>query len=383
MLFFSDFKMRLAGTVLLAGVCAFAQAPKGQTGAPNMAKSPVTTQKTEPPKFKAIWESVNVKNDIELSSVHFTSPEEGWVAGGQTSMQGGVILHTADGGANWEVQLGDPQSSDRSYHDLRFLGPTLGWAVQNTGVGDHKLLRMDGKEWKDVGTVAQHRGDYRFTSAQVGFVTSGAGIMRTQDGGRSWQPVYRCQMTVEVKGLSRNLRCEFAKLFFLNDRTGWAISNAGAEGTGFVIARTQDGGGTWESSLVLPGEDPREGSIYFTDENHGALLTGGKFFYSTDGGKTWTGATGQIGGKPDIEFADAKVGWAIHYQNMSYTVDGGQHWVSREIGFPASVDAFSIDRPDSGYAVGSHGMVYRYRVVPIGYTSKGMLAAPAMLGLKP
>jgi photosystem II stability/assembly factor-like uncharacterized protein len=283
MLFFSDVKMRLAGIVLLAGVCAFAQAPKRQTGAPNVAKSAVTAQKTEP-KFKAIWEPVNVKNDIELSSVHFTSPEEGWVAGGKTSMQGGVILHTADGGTNWEVQLGDPESSDRSYHDLRFLGPTLGWAVQNTGVGDHKLLRTDGKEWKDVGTVAQHRGDYRFTSAQVGFVTSGAGILRTQDGGRTWQAVYPCQMTAEVNGLSRNLKCEFAKLFFLNERTGWAISNAGANGTGFVIARTQDGGATWESFVVLPGEDPREGSIYFMDENHGALLTGGKFFYSADGG---------------------------------------------------------------------------------------------------
>lgn len=379
MLFISSAKMRLAGMTLLAGVCAIAQQPKKQT--PKEAKPSATAQKTEP-KFKAIWEPVNVKDDIELRSVYFTSPEEGWVAGGRTATQGGIILHTADGGASWAVQLGDSQSADRPYHDLRFLGTALGWAVQNTGAGDHKLLRMDGKEWKDVGTVAQHRGDYRFTSAQVGFVTSREGILRTQDGGRRWQLVHRCQMTAEVKGLSRNLNCEFAKLFFLNERFGWAISNAGATGTGFVIARTQDGGATWEQSVVLPGEDPREGSIYFTDQNHGALLTGGKFFYSADGGKTWTGATGQVRGKPSIEFADAKVGWAMAYQTMSYTVDGGQHWVSREIAFPASVEAFRIVRPDSGYAVGAHGMVYRYRVVPIEYTSKGMLAAPAML-LKP
>jgi photosystem II stability/assembly factor-like uncharacterized protein len=185
-------------------------------------------------------------------------------------------------------------------------------------------------------------------------------------------------MTVEVNGLSRNLTCEYAKLFFLNELNGWAVSNAGAKGTGFNLARTRDGGATWESSVVLPGEDPREGSVYFTDENHGALLTGGKFFYTTDGGKSWTGATGQVGGKPDIEFADAKVGWAIHYQSMTYTVDGGQHWLSRDIAFPAPVEAFSLVRPDSGYVVGSHGMVYRYRVVPIEYTSKGMLSAPAM-----
>ena len=88
MLLFTDLKMRLVGMILLAGVCAFAQAPKRQTAQPDVSKSPVTPQKTEPPKFKAIWEPVNVKNDIELSSVHFTSPEEGWVAGGQRGQVG-------------------------------------------------------------------------------------------------------------------------------------------------------------------------------------------------------------------------------------------------------------------------------------------------------
>src|SRR5437660_9122627 len=125
-------------------------------------------------------------------------------------MEGGLIFQTKDGGSTWEVQLGDPQSSDREYRDLQFLGPSLGWAVQSTGVGDHKLLRLEGKEWKDVGTVAQHRGNYRFVSSQVGFVTSRAGISRTEDGGRHWQPIHPCQMTVEVNGLSRNLACEFA-----------------------------------------------------------------------------------------------------------------------------------------------------------------------------
>ena len=83
MLFFSGVKMRPAGIALIAGVCAFAQLPKKQTGTPKEPKSAATAQRTEP-KFKAIWEPVNVKEDIELRSVHFTSPEEGWVAGGRT-----------------------------------------------------------------------------------------------------------------------------------------------------------------------------------------------------------------------------------------------------------------------------------------------------------
>ena len=375
--FFLRIKLLLGAMVLTLALCASAQQSTKKAASPSPVKS-AASEGTQP-KFKAIWEPVNVKEDIELLSAYFVSPEEGWVTGGRTVMQGGVILHTKDAGANWEVQLGDPQSSDRAYRDLQFRGASLGWAVQSTGSGDHKLLRTtDGKDWKDAGTVAQHRGDYRFTSAETGFETTSTGILRTKDGGRKWQPVYQCKMKVEVQGLVRNLNCEFAKLFFLNERTGWAISNAGARDAGFTVARTQDGGDTWESWVALPGEDAREGSIYFTDENHGALLTGGKFFYSADGGKTWTGATGQASGKPNIQFANDKVGWAIRYRTMTYTVDGGPHWVSRDIAFPASVEAFSISRPDSGYAVGEHGMVYRYRVVPIEYTAKGMLPGPAM-----
>jgi photosystem II stability/assembly factor-like uncharacterized protein len=187
--FFSRVKIKLLmGIIFVSGVWAFT--PPLLIALPEQAK-PAKSPKTET-RFKAIWEPVNVKEDIELESVHFTSPEEGWVAGGRTNMQGGVILHTADAGANWEVQLGDPQSSDRAYHDFRFASPTLGWAVQSTGVGDHRLLHLDGKEWKDVGTVPQHRGDYRFISEQVGFATTPAGILRTQDGGRHWQAVYPC-----------------------------------------------------------------------------------------------------------------------------------------------------------------------------------------------
>lgn len=366
----------LVGFALNVVVFAVAQQPRRPNGTLGLTET-AGSQRTET-KFKAIWEPVNLKQDINLTSVAFISPEEGWVAGGRTSATGGVILHTKDGGANWEIQLGDPQSSDHAYHQLQILKPSLAWAVQASGVGNHKLLHTDGQTWKESGTVAQHRGDYRFTSDQVGFVTTGEGILRTQDGGRRWQPVYPCRMKAEVKGLARDLPCEFAKLYFLNARQGWAISNAGTQDSGFLVARTQDGGTSWESWVALPGEDPREGSIYFTDENHGALLTGGKFFYSADGGKSWAGATGQAPGKPAIQFVDAKFGWAMRYRNMSYTVDGGQHWLSREIAFPAMVEAFTIIAPDSGYAVGAHGMVYRYRVVPADYNSTGILAAPFM-----
>jgi photosystem II stability/assembly factor-like uncharacterized protein len=103
-------------------------------------------------------------------------------------------------------------------------------------------------------------------------------------------------------------------------------------------------------------------------------------FRTDDGGKTWTGVSGQGELKSGLSFASAEVGWMIYYRKMTYTANGGKSWLARDIAFPAMVAASSLPASDRGYAVGEHGMVYRYRVVPLDYTSKGMIAAPALAG---
>lgn len=131
--------------------------------------------------------------------------------------------------------------------------------------------------------------------------------------------------------------------------------------------------------MVLPGESASEASLWFVDANTGVLRAkDGKMFRTTDGGKTWTGVSGQGALKSHLSFADAEVGWTIHYRKMTYTSNGARSWVSREIAFPAMVTESSLPARDRGYAVGEHGMVYRYRIVPMDYTAKGMLAAPAI-----
>ena len=351
------------------------------TKKPSAAKSLPGKSATEAgPRFKAIWEPVNVKEDLQLMSVYFATADEGWVAGGGSGSGGGVIVHTKDGGANWDVQLGDPQSSDRPYHQLRFVNARVGFAAQSTSSGDHQLLRTtDGQTWAPVGKLAQHRSDYRFISAEAGLLAGGGGIQRTQDAGRTWKQVYVCRIKAEINGLTQDVGCHIAQVAFVDANVAYAMSQSIGAGAGFVMAKTMDGGTTWSSWLVLPGEEGSEGALHFLDANTGVLRTiNGKVFRTIDGGKTWTGVTGNIGGKPAIGFADAEVGWMMAYRMMLYTTNGGKSWVSREIPFPASVNAFSLVKRDRGYAVGEHGMVYRYRIVPADYTSKGMLAAPAM-----
>ena len=70
------------------------------------------------------------------------------------------------------------------------------------------------------------------------------------------------------------------------------------------------------------------------------------------------------------------MGWGG--KNFSFTRNGGKLWTTRLIKCPAEVKAFSLPRRDRGYLVGDHGMIYRYRIVPVAYTAKGILDAPMM-----
>jgi photosystem II stability/assembly factor-like uncharacterized protein len=376
-----DWGRTLAVIVSLALCVAFAAPTYGQSPAKKAGAAKAPAKAGERPKFKAIWEPVNVPEDIELKSVHFVSAEEGWVAGGKNVMQGGVIYHTKDGGKTWELQLGDPASSDRGFDDLRFVDATHGFAVQGSPGVTHKLFATsDGQTWIPSGTVPEHRNDYFFTTPTTGFVADWARqILRTDDGGKTWQPVYRCKIKTEIGGLTREADCYIHSVHFPNPGVGYAIGGPLPQNSGNVLAKTEDGGDTWSAWVVLPGESAGESSLRFLDAKTGVFRAkDGKMFRTTDGGKTWTGVSGQAEPKSGLSFADAEAGWMIRYRRMTYTANGGKSWLSREIAFPAMVEDSSLPARDRGYAVGKHGMVYRYRIVPIDFTAKGMLAAPSL-----
>ena len=374
----TDRWIRTLAPLLFALAGAGSMLVKAQASAKNVPPE-------QTPKLKAIWEPVNVKEDLDLTSVYFTSPDEGWVAGGRNAMSGGVILHTSDGGMTWETQLGDPASADRAYGQLRFLDARTGFATQAaSGAGDHRLLRTtDGKTWAPAGTIAQHRTDYRFVSADIGFVTRGDQILRTADGGKKWTPAYECRVKAEVKGLTRDVACHLDALFFVDATTGFAISREIGKDAGLVLVKTTDGGAKWSPSLVLPGESGKEGALHFIDANNGLMrVQGGKIFRTSDGGQSWSGVSGEIQGNPEFAFADAEVGWAARYQKLLYTRDGGKSWLSAATKFPAMIQDSSLPARDRGYVVGEHGMVYRYRIVPAEFDAKGILPAPVIAGAK-
>lgn len=359
----------------------------GQT-APKKASPPAKAPAgATAPKFKAIWEPVHVGEDIKLNDVSFVSADVGWVAGDK-----GSIFHTKNGGKTWTAQLGgDPASSAAPVKDLRFLDEKHGWAI----LGDGKLLRTtDGESWEEFGKVGEHFGfyyDYTFLSPTeaVEIVKEGDIIFRTQDGGKKWQQVNpQCKVKVEAGGLPQTAPCRLKSFFFTSPQNGFAAGATVSPGV-FFLLKTSDGGNSWSvlttvPDVAHPDEAHFEQYLWFTDENNGiaVLPRGEKVLLTNDGGVTWRGIISQVRGP--VKFADAQVGWSFNIgygstrPSFSYTSNGGKTWTTRQMALPGELKAFSLPQRDRGYIVGDHGMVFRYRIVPITEVVPKSMDAPMM-----
>lgn len=380
-----------AGTLLVVSASAAPQRTPPKTGprekpAPITAAAGAATQQSQV-KYKGIWEPVSYPEDVKWLDAFFATGEEGWVGGGTTEMAGGMIIHTRDSGDHWEVQYGDPQSSERAISQFRFLDATHGWAVQHTGSAGRLLHTRDGKNWILSGTIAEHAKDYMFTSEINGVAVDGGRLLLTTDGGRRWTQVNQCEVSVQVEGLARRVNCTWMRVQFVTPSLGYATGFSVARGGSgpvvriVVLGKTTDGGATWALTSNEVTNDTQD--AFFIDENTGYVRVGapdtGQLFKTTDGGQTWTGMAASPGDR--LQFADPEVGWSLHYNKVSFTTDGGNRWNSREYPFPAHVETFSLPRRDRGYIVGDHGMIYRYRIVTQDYAAKGMIPAPLLSGI--
>jgi photosystem II stability/assembly factor-like uncharacterized protein len=358
--------------VILVSFTRISAAQQSRSTTP--AKKPSTAGQSSQAKFKAIWEPVNYSEDAELNDVFFVTPEVGWVAGLKRTDagEGGFIIHTTDGGAHWDIQTGDPHSATRGFTNLFFLDPTHGWAGE---FGSRLLRTTDGENWESVGEFGALR-TYAFVSPTTGYSIDGGQLERSDDAGKSWKTVFTCRASVEVQGLKHDDDCNFRSLRFATAQVGY-VTGSHLSDQSSPVFKTVDGGTVWTLASFLPTE-AQERTIGFVDAQTGFIKTSDGLMGTFDGGRTWKGIPVNVTGRENpIRFA-GNVGWYVETTVFAYTGNGGKRWSSVNLHLPAGVNAFSLPAPDRGYVVGDHGMIYRYRVVPIAYTSKGMLPAPAM-----
>jgi hypothetical protein len=101
--------------------------------------------------------------------------------------------------------------------------------------------------------------------------------------------------------------------------------------------------------------------------------------WTADGGATWTRATSSrlwpasygVGAGKIIVGANDGTG------GMGYSFNGGRNFTGRPFPAPAPVRAVTFFDATNGMLVGDHAMAYKYRIVPLEYSSPGMIGAAA------
>jgi photosystem II stability/assembly factor-like uncharacterized protein len=338
-------------------------------------KEPPKQPAGERPKFKAIWEPVPFNKDLDLKAIACVAAETCWVVGAKST-----ILFTTDGGKTWQVQLGgDPESTDDPLTRVFFLDAKNGWAMTDGGkiLGTH-----DGRTWAELSTVSGTAKGVWFLNPQTGLEienrdsTSQSTLRRSEDGGKTWQPLSRCSVDATVGGLPRKLDCRMGAMQLLSSTAGFV--GGGASGMA-VFGKTSDGGQTWALS-VIPETKWSITDVRFWTEKDGivVLSNGEEVHWTADGGGTWTRAVMQRPWPSYFGVGEGKIIVGVKDGGgIVYSFNGGRNFTSRPFPLPAPVTAVTFPDAQHGYLVGRHAMVFRYRIVPIDYTSPGMMAAMA------
>jgi len=189
-----------------------------------------------------------------------------------------------------------------------------------------------------LGVDMVDRGD-GFAVGDIGLM-NGA-VLRTSDGGRTWQPVSR---TDEI----------LSAVDFVSITRGWVAGYAGR------IQRTDDGGFTWKVQRI---EHKNEiiNSIFFLDHEHGwAVGSGGLLLATNNGGESWDViTTGRAEDLWSVRFITPSRGLIAGEEGLILmTENGGRDWIPQASHTAGALYGLAVA---SGYAiaVGENGTILR------------------------
>lgn len=243
-----------------------------------------------------------------LNCVFFVNDTLGWVG-----TQSGKIYRSTDGGDSW-TQMQSGLTTSNYVTAIQFLDTNTGYA---SCYGGAMMLKSTdgGLTWQSAEPVGQTvliRG-LHFYDTQLGVGVGSAGeVIRTTDGGATWDSI-PTNSTYSMEDLAVQGDVMVA--------CGW---------WGRVL-RSTDAGLTWmEQNLVN-----EHYSVALTPSGRGMIGSTGRIFGTDDMGATWTllhrGTVGATMNK--MSFADADTGVVTAWtqtgaieSGMVRTTDGGRSW---------------------------------------------------------
>ena len=319
---------------------------------------------------------------------------------------GGLILHSGDGGKNWQqqtdveltaatqgrqpvdepkpaskdkasqhkplfdlipsVQAGEPNAAQTPVQkDIRArpvpnkspptnyppvtVKPTLPEPKTNNDVGTTQPANIAPGEAppKPLALRDINLNAVSFVDASRGWaVGDGGTILATDDGGKTWR--------AQTSGTNTTL----ISVHFVDASRGWAVG--GSIGPSTILA-TDDGGKTWRAQTSGTSQWLR--SVHFVDASRGwAVGDDGAILATDDGGKTWRAQTsGTKTWLESVHFVDASRGWVVGGSIGAITIlatdDGGKTWRTQTSGMKAQLTSVHFFDASRGWAVGDGGTI--------------------------
>ena len=288
-----------------------------------------------------------------------------WVAG-----SAGTILRTVDGGRTWR-SVGPPAAADLQFRDIEAFDRDHAVAL-TIGEGDQSRVYVTadgGRTWAETFRNDEPAAFYdcmTFFDRRHGLALSDPvggkfRILATADGGRSW----RVRSTA---GMPDALPGEFAfaasgTCLVSADHRAWFATGGGATARVFT---SRDGGRTWTVVDTPVPSGPSAGiySLAFRDRWHG-IAVGGDFATPTvapdgaatsrDGGRTWVTAAVVPGEyRSGSAWLGRHTALAVGPTGSDVSYDGGRTWRRFDTG---SFDAVACARHGACWASGEQGRV--------------------------
>ena len=280
--------------------------------APLYAPTPIAQAQAAPS-----WQTRDTEGGNLLVAADFADDEHGWAVGIRS------IFRTRNGGRDWSNRWdgGEPAVW---FNSVAALAPDVavvaGYPYGRTGGGSVLRTTDGGQSWQKLAvgnpTASFHSLQFR-ADGKVGYLISTLdGLMKTTDSGLTWSKV-KTPHDVRLASIATR-----GVISLPDEKTIYVGANDS------VLLHSGDDGANWDK-IALPAEAKSAHKqffgVRFADAVTGWANPYGKEIWETrDGGKSW-----KISEAPGLPyFTDAQNGWAASKSEVSQTTDGGKSWTN-------------------------------------------------------
>ena len=335
-----------------------------------------------------------------FSTIHMIDASTGWaeVMNLNTSSISFTVVRTTDGGSHWQTVLqcspyqGVGKGAGFATCPGDFRTATVATVVEtqqsfltiyHTANGgqtwQRSTLSAGNLETPPTFVDAQHgwalvTDDYPGYDPGSSYIGKEIALMRTVDGGQSWQKIGSSAATSQLPVTSDDAYgtapfTASTRMEFTSPTDGWLVGTSYRQDNSSFswLYATHDGGTHWSKvAIPFPAQSDALWTPQFFNAHNGLLpvstsgpaptYTAGTMLYAThDGGATWAGTSIPF----DVTYAsytDMTHAWvftgSLQQHTFAITGDGWRHWTKRDLSTSfADIYGFDFVSPTLGWAI--------------------------------